>query len=68
MESLPDPTASVVVRTTEFGPDLAMLTDGLGFRVEMIFPADRPSTAVVSAHGVRLRLEAAEISAPITIR
>ncbi|MGA1052553.1 MAG: cupin [Ilumatobacteraceae bacterium] len=68
MESLPDPTASVVVRTTEFGPDLAMLTDGLGFRVEMIFPADRPSTAVVSAHGVRLRLEAAETSAPITIR
>ncbi|MEY2958359.1 MAG: hypothetical protein RLZZ01_927 [Actinomycetota bacterium] len=61
-------TAAVVVRTTEFGADLAVLTAELGFRVEMIFPADQPSTAELSAHGVRLRLEAAEASSPITIR
>ena len=31
-------------------------TDTLGFRIDMIFPADAPHTAVISAHGVRLRL------------
>lgn len=64
----PVATGSVVVRTTEFAADLAALTDRFGFRVELIFPADRPATAVVAAHGVRLRLEAAEMSAPVSIR
>jgi hypothetical protein len=29
----------------------------LGFRLDAIFPADAPSTAVISGHGVSLRLE-----------
>jgi len=34
-----------------------VFTTRLGFRLEMIFPADEPSVAVVSGHGVKIRLE-----------
>lgn len=47
----------VVVATTRFADDLRALTEQHGFRVDAIYPADAPSTAIVSAHGVRLRLE-----------
>lgn len=60
--------AQVVVRTDRFDDDLAALTDRHGFRVESIFPADAPDTAVVSGHGVMLRLEAAAESRPVTLR
>lgn len=59
--------AHVVVRTTELDADLAALTGELGFRVDAIFPADDPTTAIVSAHGLRLRLEAADVPAPVTV-
>lgn len=45
-------------------PDLAeaieFFTQRLGFRLEMIVPADAPRAAVVSGHGIRLRLESGE--------
>lgn len=56
----------VVVLTDRFADDLAALLDH-GFRVDAIFPADAPSTAIVSAHGVRLRLEASATPAPVTL-
>lgn len=59
--------AHVVVRTDRFADDVEVLTGELGFRVDSIFPADRPSTAVVSAHGVRLRVEEADVPAPVTL-
>lgn len=59
--------AQVVVRTPELAADLATLVDELGFRVDAIFPADRPATAIVSAHGVRLRLEASVDSRPVDL-
>ena len=59
--------AHVVVRTTAFSDDLVALTGELGFRVDAIFPADDPSTAIVSAHGVRLRLEAAVDATPVVL-
>ncbi|MGD9589661.1 MAG: cupin [Pyrinomonadaceae bacterium] len=34
-----------------------VFTTRLGFRLEMIFPADDPSVAVISGHGVKIRLE-----------
>ncbi len=49
-------SAQMEVRCRDLAATLAFLTDALGFRVELIFPADAPTTAVVSAHGVRLRL------------
>lgn len=43
-------------------------TSRLGFRLDMIAPADDPSTAVVSGHGATLRLERSENLADSTLR
>ena len=59
--------AHVVVATDRFADDLAMLLDQLGFRVDVIYPADSPATAIVSGHGVRLRLEAADTPRPVVL-
>ncbi len=59
--------AHVVVPTSRFDDDLATLTNDLGFRVDAIYPADAPSTAVVSGHGVRMRLERSDVGQPVTI-
>lgn len=50
-------TAEIVVPCTELDATLPFFKDTLGFRVDAIFPADDPAIAVVSGHGVRLRLE-----------
>jgi quercetin dioxygenase-like cupin family protein len=57
-------TAAIVIHCREFAQTLAGLTNGLNFRVEMIYPADAPSTAVVSGYGVTLRLVTTEKSEP----
>lgn len=61
------PTAHVVVATDRFADDLAVLLDQLGFRVDVIVPADSPSTAIVSGHGIRLRLESAASPRPVVV-
>jgi mannose-6-phosphate isomerase-like protein (cupin superfamily) len=50
-------SAQVVVPCSDLQATLDFFVERLGFRVEVIFPADAPSTAVISSHGVRLRLE-----------
>lgn len=60
-------TAHVVVATDRFADDLAVLLDQLGFRVDVIFPADAPSTAIVSGYGIRLRLESAAATRPVVV-
>ena len=60
--------AQVVVGTDRFDADFAVLTEQLGFRVDVIFPADDPANAVVSGHGLRLRLTANDDPSPVTIR
>ena len=42
----------------DLGEAVAYFTERLGFRIETIFPADDPRVAVVSGHGLTLRLEA----------
>ena len=37
--------------------DINFFTQHLGFRLDQIYPADQPAVAVLSGHGVRLRLE-----------
>jgi mannose-6-phosphate isomerase-like protein (cupin superfamily) len=37
-------------------PTLSFFTRDLGFRVEAIFPADNPRTAIISGHGINLQL------------
>ncbi len=48
--------------------DLAFYQGELGFRLEQIFPADDPAVAVLSGHGVRLRLQRGAAEAPGTLR
>ena len=54
--------------TKDLGKDLSFFSKTLGFRLDTIFPADDPAVAVMSGHGVRIRLERGAREAPGTIR
>ncbi|HTE52119.1 MAG TPA: cupin domain-containing protein [Kofleriaceae bacterium] len=60
--------AEVVLPCPDLEATLGFFTGRLGFRVETISPADDPRVAVVSGHGVRLRLERGEAGAPGRLR
>jgi len=49
--------AEVSLPSQDLAADLAFYTQEPGFRLDMIFPADDPGVAVLSGHGLRLRLE-----------
>lgn len=49
--------AHVVLECSDLEPTLQFFTRRLGFRVDAIFPADSPAVAVLSGHGLTLRLE-----------
>jgi hypothetical protein len=49
--------AEVRLPTNELRNDLPFFTRTLGFRLDMIFPADNPQVAVLSGHGLRLRIQ-----------
>jgi catechol 2,3-dioxygenase-like lactoylglutathione lyase family enzyme len=49
-------SAEVGLPSTDLAADLAFYVDRLGFRLETIFPADRPAIALLSGYGLRLRL------------
>ena len=48
--------AEVIVPCLDLDQTLSFFIENLGFRVEMITPADNPNTAIVSGYGVRLCL------------
>jgi hypothetical protein len=48
----------IVLRCSNLVEALDIFTGRLGFRIELIAPPDSPRIAVVSGHGVTLRLEA----------
>jgi quercetin dioxygenase-like cupin family protein len=52
--------APIVLSVPDLSEALAFFTERLGFRLEMVLPADAPHTAVVSGSGLKLRLESAE--------
>lgn len=58
--------AQVLLPCRDLAATLAFFTDRLGFKVNLIFPADAPHTAVVSGHGLTLRLESGAPTAPPT--
>ena len=61
--------AQVLLPCRDLAADLAFFTDRLGFTVNLIFPADAPQVAVISGHGLTLRLETgAAPASPITLR
>jgi quercetin dioxygenase-like cupin family protein len=56
--------AMLVVPCDPLQPTLEFFTRRLGFRVDAIFPADSPSTAELSGHGLVVRLEPGSGDAP----
>ena len=60
--------AEIRLPTQELRDDLPFYTKVLGLRLDMIYPADNPAVAVLSGHGLRLRIEKGAPEAPGTIR
>lgn len=64
----PDVLAEVLLPTDELRDDLPFFTKTLGMRLENIFPADDPSVASFSGHGLRVRIEKGADAAPGHLR
>ena len=60
-------SVQIVVPCQNFDETLEFFTETLGFRLEMIFPADAPCVAVISGYGVCLRLEEADETRPLKL-
>jgi len=63
--------AQVVLPCPDLDASLRFFTGELGFRIELVMPADAPKIAVVSGHGLTLRLEssaAARTANPLRLR
>lgn len=60
-------SAQIVLPCANLNRSLEFFTERLGFRVEMIFPADSPQTAVISGYGITLRLESSIENQPFTL-
>ncbi|NVK15566.1 MAG: cupin domain-containing protein [Rhodobacteraceae bacterium] len=60
--------AEIRLPTDELRNDIPFYTKVLGMKMDMIYPADDPRTAVFSAHGLRLRVEKGAPESPGTIR
>lgn len=63
-----DTLAEMRLPTDELRDDIPFYTKVLGMRMDMIYPADDPSIAVFSGHGLRLRIEKGAPEAPGTLR
>lgn len=60
-EATPTDTSGVRGTMVQMGcdtlePTLSFFTASLAFRIDAIFPADNPRTALISGHGIRLQL------------
>lgn len=60
--------AEMRLPTAELRDDIPFFTKVLGMRMEMIYPADDPTVAVFSGHGLRVRIEAGAEEPPGTLR
>ena len=68
MLTIPPATAAEVrLPSEDLSADMAFFRQ-IGFRLDQIFPADNPSVAVMSGHGLRLRLQRGADEAPATLR
>ncbi|UWQ90170.1 cupin domain-containing protein [Rhodobacteraceae bacterium M382] len=63
-----DTIAEMRLPTQELRDDIPFYTKTLGMRMDMIYPADNPSIAVFSGHGLRLRIEKDAAEQPGTLR
>ena len=64
----PIQASEVVYPCAELESTLAFFTENLGFQINAIFPAAAPLVAVISGHGVRLRLECGASGSPGKLR
>ncbi|UWS77637.1 cupin domain-containing protein [Phaeobacter sp. G2] len=60
--------AEMRLPTQELREDIPFFTEVLGMKMDMIYPADDPSVAVFSGHGLRLRIDKDAPEAPGTLR
>jgi quercetin dioxygenase-like cupin family protein len=60
--------AEIRLPTQELRDDLPFFTKTLKMRLDMIYPADNPEVAVLSGHGLRLRIQKGAPEAPGTLR
>jgi quercetin dioxygenase-like cupin family protein len=60
--------AEIRLPTAELRNDLPFYTKTLGFRLDMIYPADNPEVAVLSGHGLRIRIQKGAPEGPGTLR
>ena len=60
--------AEMRLPTQELREDIPFFTKVLGMKMDMIYPADDPSVAVFSGHGLRLRSDKQASEAPGTLR
>ncbi|MBT8459448.1 MAG: cupin domain-containing protein [Boseongicola sp.] len=60
--------AEVRLPTKELREDLPFFTKVLKMRMDTIYPADDPTVAVFSGHGLRVRVDASASEAPGTLR
>ena len=63
-----DIRAEVRLPTQELRDDIPFFTKVLGMRMDMIYPADDPSVAVFSGHGIRVRVDKGATEPPGTLR
>ncbi|MFQ5669102.1 MAG: cupin domain-containing protein [Acidobacteriota bacterium] len=66
--SHPVQAAECVLPCAELEETLQFFIERLGFRLHAIFPADRPSVAVIAGHGLRIRLQRDGPGAPGVLR
>lgn len=59
--------ARIVLPTTDLNADMDFLI-GLGFRLDQIFPADDPATAILSGHGLHICLDKNAATTAATIQ
>jgi quercetin dioxygenase-like cupin family protein len=60
--------AEIRLPTDKLSDDLPFYTRKLGMRLDMIYPADNPEIAVLSGHGLRIRIQKGAPEGPGTIR
>ncbi len=63
-----DIRAEILLSTSDLRKDLPFFTKTLGMRLDMIYPADSPAVAVMSGHGMRVRLQADHKAEPGHLR
>jgi quercetin dioxygenase-like cupin family protein len=65
---MPETRAEIRLPTNDLHKDLPFYTKALKLRLDMIYPADNPEIAVLSGHGLRIRLQKGAREQPGTIR